>query len=86
MEKVVKYYIDTNDNYYIESETFIEAPTKLHHIQYKPCFYNNDSFKRYTAYIRQADDSYIKVKPYIYTAIEIAIAGTGIAGISHVSS
>lgn len=52
MEKVVKYYIDTNDNYYIENETFIEAPTKLHYIQYKPCFYNNDSFKRYTAYIR----------------------------------
>lgn len=94
MEKIVRYYVDANgdyyidinNNYYIESEILTEAPTKLHYIQYKPYFYNNDSFKKYTAYIRQADGSYVRVKPYIYTAIEMAIAGIAIPGISRVAN
>ena len=94
MEKIIRYYvdingnyyIDTNDNYYIGREILQEAPTKLHYEQYKPYFYNNGSFKKYTAYIRQADGSYIRTIPYICTNINIAIAGIAIPGVSYVSS
>ena len=80
------YYIDTNGNYYIAGVQYDEIPTKLHYIKYKPYFYSNGSFKKYTAYIRQADGSYVKYNPYVYTLIEIAIANMATAGISRASS
>lgn len=91
MARLVKYYIDSNGNYYIDNNGnyFIEddsAYSKLHYIRYKPYFSdNNGIYTGYTAFIRQADGSYLKLKPYIYTKIEVAIAGLAIPGISRAS-
>lgn len=86
----IVYYIDQNNNYYINQngdnyiagEFYEDIPTVLSYIQYKPYFYHNGEFKKYTAYIRQADGTYIKVIPYIYRMAEIAIAGISKAGVS----
>ena len=76
-------YVDVNGNYFIAGASFSEAPTKLRYIRYKPYFCNsNNTFKGYTAFIRQADGSYLKLRPYIYTNIEIAIAGLATIGVS----
>lgn len=78
-------YIDENGNYYVQRAIFIDSPEKNNYIRYKPYFYNSSgAFKGYTAFIRQADGSYLKLKPYIYTKIEIAVAGLATAGYSRV--
>lgn len=80
----IVYYIDQNNNYYISQngDNYIagEFYEVLSYIKYKPYFYHNGEFKKYTAYIRQADGTYIKVKPHIYGTIEIAIAGISKVG------
>ena len=76
-------YVDINGNYYIIT-SYDEAPTKLNYLQYKSCVYNN-GYKKCVAYIYK-DGAYVKVKPYINTKIEVAIAGIAIHGISRVSS
>lgn len=60
------------------------APIKLNYLQYKSCIYNN-GYKKCAAYIYK-DGAYVKVKPYINTKIEVAIAGIAIPGTSRVSS
>lgn len=80
------YYINSNNDYYIASETYDSAPTKLYYLKYRPCIHNEGKFKKYTAYIRQSDGSYLKLKPYVYTKIEVAIAGMAIPGVSRASS
>lgn len=64
--------------------SYDEALTKLNYLQYKSCIYNN-RYKKCVAYIYK-DGAYIKVKPYINTKIEVAIAGIAIPGTSRVSS
>lgn len=76
-------YIDINRNYYILT-SYDKAPTKLNYLKYKSCIYNNE-YKKCVAYIYK-DGAYTKVKPYINTKIEVAIAGIAIPGISRVSS
>ena len=75
---VVNYYVDINGNKYVDINgnyytltSYDKAPTKLNYLQYKSQVYNN---------------GYKKVKPYINTKIEVAIAGLAIPGISRVSS
>lgn len=77
-------YIDLNGNYFIHSFSDVVIPTKLNCLQYKSHIYNN-GYKKYAAYIYK-DGAYVKVKPYINTEIEIAIAGMAIPGSSRVSS
>lgn len=60
------------------------APIKLNYLQYKSCIYNN-GYKKCVAYIYK-DGAYTKVKPYINTKIEVAIAGIAIPGTPRVSS
>ena len=60
------------------------APNKLNYLKYKSCIYNN-GYKKCVAYIYK-DGAYTKVKPYINTKIEVAIAGIAIPGTSRVSS
>ena len=60
------------------------APIKLNYLQYKSCIYNH-GYKKCVAYIYK-DGAYVKVKPYINTKIEVAIAGIAIPGTSRVSS
>ena len=60
------------------------APIKLNYLQYKSYVYNN-GYKKCAAYIYK-DGAYVKVKPYINTKIEVAIAGIAIPGTSRVSS
>lgn len=64
--------------------SYDEALTKLNYLQYKSCVYNN-GYKKCVAYIYK-DGAYVKVKPYINTKIEVAIAGIAIPGTSRVSS
>lgn len=64
--------------------SYDEAPIKLNYLQYKSCVYNN-GYKKCVAYIYK-DGAYVKVKPYINTKIEVAIAGMAIPGTSRVSS
>lgn len=91
MAETLNYYVDSNGNYYIDADgnyfiagaTYTQTPTKLHYIRYKPYFSDsNGVYTGYTAFIRQADGSYLKLKPYIYTKVEIAVAGLAIAGVS----
>lgn len=88
---MVNYYIDINGNRYIDlnGNYFVPSlgdmtPSKLNYLQYKSHIYNN-GYKKCIAYIYK-DGAYVKVKPYINTEIEVAIAGMAIPGISRVSS
>ena len=74
-----KYYVNDNGDFYIASITYDGIPTKLNYIPYKPYIYNNE-YKKYTAYIRKADGTFMKVKPYICSSISIAIAGLSPVG------
>ena len=69
------YYIDTNGNYYIHSEENIEVP----YFQYKANIFNGSKYNNYVAYIYK-NGSYVRVKPYIATEKNMAIAGVAIAG------
>lgn len=76
-------YIDLNGNYFVSSLDDVTS-TKLNYLQYKSYVYNN-GYKKCVTYIYK-DGAYVKVKPYINTEIEVAIAGMAIAGTSRVSS
>lgn len=76
-------YVDLNGNYFVPTLDDV-TPTKLNYLRYKSHIYNN-GYKKYVTYIYK-DGAYVKVKPYINTEIEVAIAGIAIAGISRVSS
>ena len=88
METTVIYYVDQNGNYYINSnndfyiakEIYDGAPTTLNYAKYRPYIFKDGQFRTYTAFIRQPDGSYLKLIPYVYTKIEIAVAGIAIAG------
>lgn len=79
------YYINSNNNFYIAREIHDDAPVASHYLKYRPYIYKDGEFKTYTTYIRQSDGSYLRLVPYVYTKIEIAIAGIATAGISRVS-
>ena len=79
------YYIDNNNNFYIANEIFDEAPISSQYLRYRPYVHKDGEFKKYTAYIRQSDGSYLKLIPYVYTKIEIAVAGIAVPGASRVS-
>lgn len=79
------YYINSNNDFYIANEIYDDVPTALHYVKYKPYIYKDGEFKTYTAYIRQLDGSYLRLIPYVYTKINIAIAGLAVAGVSCVS-
>lgn len=88
---MANYYVDINGNRYVDlsGNYFVStfegmAPTKINYLQYKSHIYNN-GYKKCVAYIYK-DGAYVKVKPYINTEIEVAIAGMAIAGTSRVSS
>lgn len=66
------YYIGTNGSYYIYSES-IEGP----YVQYKANIFNGSKYNNYAAYIYK-NGSYVRVKPYIATARNMAIAGVAI--------
>lgn len=66
-------------NYYTYSEENIESPSTGMYFQYKANIFNNSKYNNYVAYIYK-DGSYIRVKPYIATEKNIAIADIAIAG------
>lgn len=74
------FYVDSNGNNYIAGNHYSESPTKLQYLQYKPYRYNS-TYGKTTAYLYK-NGEWIKVKPYIFTNTEIAIAGLAIAGIA----
>lgn len=80
------YYINYNGDFYIANITYDDAPTTNSYLKYKTYINQNGKFQKYTAYIRKADGSYVKVNPYIYAKIDIAVAGLAIAGLDRVSS
>lgn len=88
---MANYYVDINGNRYVDlsGNYFVPTlddvtPTKSNYLQYKSHIYNN-GYKKCVAYIYK-DGAYVKVKPYINTEIEVAIAGMAIPGTSRVSS
>ena len=80
------YYINSNNDFYIAKEFYDDAPVASHYLKYRPYIYRDGQFRTYTAFIRQSDGSYLKLIPYVYTQIEVAIAGIAVAGVSRVSS
>ena len=80
------YYINSNNDFYIAKEIYDSAPTTSNYAKYRPYIYRDGQFRTYTAFIRQPNGSYLKLIPYVYTQIEVAIAGIAVAGVSRVSS
>ena len=88
---MANYYVDINDNKYVDlnGNYFVSTLdditlTKLNYLQYKSHIYNN-GYKKCVVYIYK-NGAYVKVKPYINTEIEVAIAGIAIPGTSRASN
>lgn len=79
------YYINSNNDFYIAKEIYDGIPTTLNYAKYRPYIFKDGQFKTYTAFIRQPDGSYLKLTPYVYTKIKVAIAGLAVAGEACVS-
>ena len=65
MAKEVVYYVNKNGNYFISTNNDYYIANEILPIKYKSYLYNNN-FKKYIAYIRKNDNTYIKVNPYIF--------------------
>lgn len=75
------YYL--NDNYYIAGE-INSGSEQLIYRKYKAYLYQNNTYKKYNTYIKNADGSFIRVNPRIAAIIPLAIAGIGVVGQSYV--
>lgn len=79
------FYVDLNGNYYIAGEA-ISGSEQLIYRSYKTYLYQNNTYKKYSAYIKNTDGSFTKVNPRIAVMIPLAIAGVGMVGQSYVGS
>ena len=73
------FYVDLNDNYYIAGE-INSGSEQLIYRKYKAYLYQNNTYKKYNTYIKNADGSFIRVNPRIAAIIPLAIAGIGVVG------
>lgn len=69
------------DNFIVGSSTTVENNRQQLWYKYIP-YIVDDNYKKHTAYIRDNNGNFRKVKSYIYTDIDIAIANIAIAGFS----
>ena len=80
------YYVDETNNYYVSGTEYLEPLYKYEYYKYTPQISDGSKYKSYTAYIRDKNGNLKKFKPYIYTKVEIAVAGLATAGISRVGT
>lgn len=81
------YYVDDNGNYYVDTngDNFIAGSYVVEEGAHQQAWYKYTPYlgnNKYIAYIKNSDGNFIKVKPHIYTDIDIAIAGVAVTGIS----
>lgn len=69
------------DNFIVGTSTEVENNRQQLWYKYTPYIVDNN-YKKHTAYIKDSDGNFRKVKSYIYTDIDIAIANIAIAGFS----
>lgn len=82
VDKDGNYYVDTNGNNFIAGSYIVnESPFREEWLKYTP-YIVNSQFKKHNIYIKDSNGSFKKVKAYIFTHIETAIAGIAIATIS----
>ena len=71
----------SGDNFIVGTSTEVENNSQQLWYKYTPYIVDNN-YKKHTAYIKDSNGNFRKVKSYICTDIDIAIANIAIAGFS----